>query len=133
VSIAILYGATAIVFFGLDALGLRFIVKPVFDTHVGELFADPMRLGPAAVFYLGYVAGVLWFVSYPALRSGTALDAALNGAVLGLMCYATYEFSNYATLEAWSLEQVVIDCTWGTVLTGVSAWAGVVVTRALSS
>lgn len=120
-----LYLITAVVFFGLDMIGIRWIVRPVFERHIGDLFASPLRLGPAAVFYLFYVGGLLWFVSLPALREAAPLQALVFGMLFGALCYGTYEFTNYATLARWSLEQVVTDLLWGTVLTGVSAWAGV--------
>ena len=127
----ILYFITVFVFLASDAIGLRFLVKPVFDRHVDHLFADPFRTGPAVVFYLAYVAGILWFVSLPALRSGDPLHALTSGAMLGLMAYGTYEFTNYATLRDWSLEQVFVDTIWGGVLTGFSAWAGVYIVRSI--
>jgi len=120
-----LYLITAAVFLLLDLVGLKYLVKPVFERHVGHLFADPFRLGAAALFYLGYVAGLLWFVSVPALRQPDPFAALIGGALLGLLAYGTYEFTNYATLKDWSLEQVVVDTIWGGFLTGVSAWAGV--------
>lgn len=123
--VVLLYAATAVVFFGLDMLGIRFIVRPVFDQHVGHLLASPLRLGPAAVFYLFYVAGLLLFVSLPALRAGAPVQALVMGAVLGAMCYGTYEMTNLATLAEWSWQQVIVDGLWGTFLTGFSAWAGV--------
>ena len=123
----ILYAVTAAVFFGLDMLGIRFLIRPVFERHVGELLATPLRLGPAAVFYLVYVAGILWFVSLPAVKAGAPLQALGAGMVLGLLCYGTYEMTNYATLAAWSWQQVAVDGLWGTLLTGVAAWAGVAV------
>ncbi|MCO6384115.1 MAG: DUF2177 family protein [Vannielia sp.] len=120
-----LYAITATVFLAGDALGLKFLIKPVFDRHVGHLLASPLRLGPAAAFYLAYVAGVLWFVSLPAMRTGDPMAALINGALIGLLAYGTYEFTNYATLRDWSVQQVVADTLWGGFLTGVSAWAGV--------
>ena len=123
--IATLYSVTLVVFLGLDMIGIRYLVYPVFARHVGDLLASPMRLLPAAIFYLFYVAGVLWFVSLPALKDSAPLQALLWGALLGAMCYGTNEFTNYATLGRWSLEQVVVDGLWGTFLTGFAAWAGV--------
>lgn len=124
---ALLYLITVIVFLGLDVLGIRFLIRPVFERHVGHLLAEPLRLGPAALFYLVYVAGLLWMVSLPALKSGAPLQALVGGMVLGLLCYGTYEMTNYATLSDWTLEQVVIDGLWGTFLTGFAAWAGVAI------
>ena len=83
------------------------------------------------LFYLGYVAGILWFVSVPALRAGDPVAALVGGIALGLLAYGTYEFTNYATLRDWSMEQVAIDTIWGGALTGFSAWAGVMIVRAL--
>ena len=127
----ILYLSTAVIFLAADAIGLRLLIKPVFERHVGHLFADPFRVLPAALFYLGYVAGLLWFVSLPALRTGDPVSALIGGVALGVLAYGTYEFTNYATLRDWSVQQVAIDTTWGGVLTGLSAWAGVVITRAI--
>lgn len=122
---ALLYVVTAVVFLGVDTIGIRYLIRPVFERHVGHLLADPLRLGPAALFYLAYVAGILWFVSIPALKTGAPMQALLGGMILGLMCYGTYEMTNYATLADWSWRQVVIDGLWGTALTGFAAWAGV--------
>ncbi|SDW61739.1 DUF2177 family protein [Litoreibacter albidus] len=130
--IALLYLATVVVFFAWDAVGLRHIVKPVFDRHVEHLYADPFRVFPAFLFYMGYVGGVLWFVSIPAMRAGDPVGALLNGAALGLFAYGTYEFTNYATLRDWSMQQVAVDTIWGGILTGVSAWAGVMIVRAVA-
>ncbi|PZX13340.1 DUF2177 family protein [Celeribacter halophilus] len=129
--ILILYAVTAIIFFTVDAIGLRVLIKPVFERHIEHLFVDPFRGLPAALFYMGYVAGLLWFVSVPAYRSGDPMAALVGGVLLGLMAYGTYEFTNYATLRDWSMEQVVVDTLWGGVLTGLSAWAGVMLVRVL--
>lgn len=125
-----LYGITAVIFLGLDMIGIRTIIRPVFDRHVAHLLADPLRIGPAAIFYLGYVAGLLWLVSWPALKAEAPLQALVGGMVLGFLCYGTYEMTNYATLADWSLEQVIVDTVWGTFLTGFAAWAGVAILTA---
>ncbi|EDM69638.1 hypothetical protein RAZWK3B_12097 [Roseobacter sp. AzwK-3b] len=127
----LLYLVTAGVFLILDAIMLSTVMKPLFESHIGDLMADELRLGPAALFYLVYVAGVLWFVSLPALRADAPGTALLTGAALGALAYGTYEFTNLATLRGWSWRMVIVDVTWGAVLTGVSAWAGVMVARAL--
>lgn len=123
--IIVLYAITVTVFLGLDAIGINFLVRPVFERHVGHLLSSPLRWGPAAMFYMVYVAGLLWFVSLPALANNAPLQALVGGMVLGFLCYGTYEMTNYATLRDWSLQQVAVDLTWGTVLTGFSAWLGV--------
>lgn len=129
----ILYLATALVFLVLDALMLNLVLAPMFRAQLGETMLDSPRLGPAVVFYLFYIAGVLWLVSLPALRDGVPVQALINGAILGAVAYGTYEFTNFATLRGWSWQMVITDVIWGAVLTGVSAWAGVMAARAWAS
>ena len=127
-----LYLVTAVIFFGLDFLGLRYLVKPVFERHAGELLADSVRIGPAFAFYAAYVAGLVYLVSLPALRAGQPSMALLNGAVVGALAYGTYEFTNFATLKHWSWQMVATDLAWGTALTAVSASLGVLAVSRLS-
>ncbi|PJE31912.1 Uncharacterized membrane protein [Pseudooceanicola antarcticus] len=126
-----LYLVTAVVFLGLDAVMLKLVMRPLFEIRLGDQLLDDPRLLPAAVFYMFYVAGVIWFVSLPALEDGRPLQALLNGALIGAMAYGTYEITNYAVLKAWSPTMVAVDLTWGIVLTGTSALVGVLVTRGL--
>ena len=84
------------------------------------------------LFYLGYIAGLLWFVSAPALRANDPVAALIGGVLLGLMAYGTYEFTNYTTLRDWSPQQVFADTLWGGALTGFAAWAGLMMTRWLA-
>lgn len=129
--IVILYLSTALVFLSIDVIGLKTLIRPVFERYVGDLLVESFRFGPAMVFYLFYIGAVLWFVSVPALKDNAPGQALLGGALLGAMAYGTYEFTNYATLRAWHWQMVAIDLTWGIFLTGFSAWAGVMITRAL--
>lgn len=126
----VLYASTAAVFLILDAIMLALVMKPLFTRHIGHLMAEPIRLAPAAVFYLFYVAGLCYLVSWPALATGAAV--VIPAAILGAMAYGTYEFTNYAIMKDWHWTMVATDTVWGAVLTAVSAWAGVAITRALA-
>lgn len=127
--LALLYLSTAATFLVLDALMLKTVIGPTFQRHLGGILLDEFRLGPAVAFYLMYVAGLLWFVSIPALRADLPVQALIGGAILGAMAYGTYEFTNLATLRDWSWSMVALDLTWGSVLTAVSAFVGVSVAR----
>ena len=126
-----LYLTTSVVFLALDIVMLKRVLYPLFSSNLGDWLLEDPRMGPAAVFYLFYVGGVLFFASWPAFNSGNPTQALMAGALLGVLAYGTYEFTNFATLRAWSPTMVMIDVVWGAVLTGVSAWAGVVITRAV--
>lgn len=128
--IAILYISTTVIFLALDAVMLNLHMQPLFQRHLGAALLDSPRLGPAALFYLAYIAGLLYLVSYPALKTGSAI--LIPAAILGAMAYGTYEFTSYAIMKDWSVEMLATDLIWGTVLTALSAWAGVSITRALT-
>ena len=125
----LLYTVTAIVFLALDVVMLKKVMYPLFSSNIGPMMLEDLRMGPAAVFYLFYVVGVVWFVSIPALNVGSIAQAFFAGAVLGALAYGTYEFTNFATLKGWTAQMVMVDVIWGAVLTGTSAAVGVAVTK----
>jgi uncharacterized membrane protein len=122
-----LYLTTAAVFLILDALMLSFVMKPLFTRHIGPLMAEPIRVAPAALFYLAYVAGLVYLVSIPAIKAGSPII--LPALIIGLMAYGTYEFTSWSIMKDWHWQMVATDVTWGAFLTAFSAWAGVTITR----
>lgn len=122
-----LYAITAVIFLALDAVMLTTVMRPLFARHIGEQLLDTIRIVPAALFYLAYIAGLTYLISYPAMKSGAPVF--LPAAILGAMAYGTYEFTSYAVMKGWHPSMVATDLIWGTVLTGFSAWAGVAITR----
>ena len=128
--IFILYAVTAVIFLALDAVMLSLHMRPLFERALGDQLLADIRIVPAALFYLAYVAGLIYLVSFPALKTGAPII--VPAAVIGAMAYGTYEFTSYAIMKSWSPVLVLTDVTWGTVLTAFSAWAGVAITRALT-
>jgi uncharacterized membrane protein len=102
-------------------------MQPLFQRHIGDHLISPIRLAPAALFYAAYIAGLLYLVSLPALKTGSPII--LPAAVIGAMAYGTYEFTSYAIMKGWHPTMVATDLVWGTCLTAFSAWGGVALTR----
>ncbi len=123
------YLVTAVIFLFIDFLWLGYIAKSFYFSRLGDLLADKPNLAVAAVFYAVYVIGVVIFAVGPALQSGTWKTALIYGALFGFFCYATYDFTNLATLKDWPVSVAIVDVIWGTVLTGVSALLGYVIVR----
>ncbi len=70
-----------------------------------------------SAMFLGHAAKVSIWVF--ALSSATSLSQAfLNGALLGLLMYAFYDFTNLATLKDYPWSLTIIDIIWGTLLVG---------------
>jgi uncharacterized membrane protein len=130
-TVLILYVATVVIFLTLDVLMLTLVMSPLFKSHIADLMLSEPRLLPAAVFYLAYLAGLVYLISLPGLRHGAPI--VIPAAVIGAMAYGTYEFTSYSIMKGWHPTMVAMDLTWGTVLTAFSAWAGVAITRALTA
>ena len=75
------------------------------------------------MFYALYIAAIVWF-AVRAGHSGGIGAAMLNGALLGAICYATYDLTNQATLKVWPLHITLIDIAWGAFATAVAAGVG---------
>ena len=118
---AVLYLATLFVLIPLDFLFLGVVAKDFFTSQVGNMLGE-IKLVPAALFYLVYVAGVLIFVS--GSPSATWQHTLLFGALFGLFCYATFDLTSLALLKNWSWAVAVVDVTWGAVVTAVASTAG---------
>jgi len=126
------YIATLIVFFGLDFLWLGVVARSFYSSQLGSLMRDNINFVASAGFYLAYVAGIVFFAVAPALAEGSWGRAAVNGALLGLLAYGTYDMTNIATLKDWPVTMSIVDMGWGGLLTCISAVAGFLMTRALS-
>jgi uncharacterized membrane protein len=68
-------------------------------------------------------------VIIPAIEKQSAIRALLLGAIFGLITYATYDLTNYATLKGFPLNVVIIDLIWGTFLTATVSLAGYYITK----
>lgn len=115
-----LYLLTAVVFFAIDMVWIGGLAKDFYKNHIGFLMGK-VNWVAASLFYSLYIAGILYFAVLPHLTTGTWSTFVLNGALLGLLCYATYDLTNMATLKNWPWRMVWIDIVWGMVLTGSTA------------
>ena len=106
-------------FFALDMVWLGLISKNYYKQKLGFILSDNPNWAAAVVFYLVYIGGILFFAVNPSLKEARWQTAVLNGALLGALCYATYDLTNMATIAKWPIEIVIIDIIWGMVLTGI--------------
>jgi len=131
-SFVVVYLVTFVLFLAVDYVGLSYLIKPLFVRDIGPLMLDEFRVLPAFLFYAFLIFVVMWFVGWPALSEGRSLAWVFGSAALiGAASYGTYEFTNYAILRDWTPTLVAVDVTWGTVVTGATAAAGVAITRAV--
>jgi uncharacterized membrane protein len=125
------YIATAVVFMAMDATWLTLTGARLYKPVLGSMLTDKVDVGAAVAFYAIYMLGLTIFAVRPALVSRQARTAALYGALLGLVSYATYDLTNQATLRLWSVKITVFDLAWGVTVSAVASTCGYFAARAL--
>lgn len=126
--IAIAYVTTAVAFLLLDAVWLGAMADRLYRPAIGHLMAERFALAPAAMFYVLYIGGIVFFAIAPALEARRPVLTALgHGALLGLLAYATFDLTNQAVLKDWPWHVTLADLAWGSFVTAVAAAAGAAV------
>ncbi|MDP3257802.1 MAG: DUF2177 family protein [Bosea sp. (in: a-proteobacteria)] len=121
-----------LVFGVIDVIWLSVMAGRLYRPTLGEVLLDRIRWAPALLFYFAFPAGLIHFGLMSALQAGSAMAAFVNGGLLGLLAYGTYDLTNYATLRRWTLTITIADLVYGTVVAGIStlaAFAGVLTMR----
>jgi uncharacterized membrane protein len=111
-----LYGLAFVVFFAIDLLWLGIVAKNLYQKQIGHLLKADVNWVAAIVFYLLFIAGLVFFVLLPNAVDSTIWKVIFTGAVFGFITYATYDLTNLATLKDWPLQITLIDLAWGTFL-----------------
>jgi len=107
------------IFLLIDAIWLGLIAKGFYSKHIGALMKSDVSWLSAGIFYLIFIAGLVFFVIQPNLSDKSMLAVILSGLFFGLVTYATYDLTNYATLKDWPLVVVVVDLLWGAIISAV--------------
>jgi uncharacterized membrane protein len=125
---------TILVVFGIfDAIWLSQMAAVLYRPMLGDLMVSEVRIAPAAIFYLFFPVGLVVFAVMPAVRDGSLLSAFALGALLGALCYATYDLTNYATLKNWTWQVTLIDIAYGAIVSGTCAVMAFLAVNALQA
>ena len=114
----------------LDFLWLRFGARTLYESEMPGMLLDKPNAVPAALFYVLYVVGVVYFVVSPAVDKASWAQALIGGALFGLVAYATYGLTNLAVFKGFTAKAVAIDLAWGTFLTAMTAVGAYFIVRA---
>jgi len=112
------YGVAFVAFIVIDLVWLGFVANNLYKKYLGFIMRPNPNWTVAIIFYLLYLAGLVYFVIHPALQKESWKYALFAGMFFGLITYATYYFTNLATLKDWPFLITVIDLIWGTTLGG---------------
>jgi uncharacterized membrane protein len=120
---------SAIVMLVFDYLYLTNVAGPIFTKQVLDIQKSPMKINmkAAGFTYLIMLIGVLT-LSIPRVREDSVLkDSLIYGALLGLVMYGVFDFTNMAIFKDYKLDVAIKDTLWGvfliSVVTYVGSWA----------
>lgn len=106
----------------LDGAWLGVVAKGFYRKHLGFLMADTPNLKVALLFYVVFALAALVLIVSPALAQGWGVGKVfLYGAILGLVIYGGYDFTNQAIIKDWPVVITVADLAWGTVMSALAA------------
>jgi uncharacterized membrane protein len=117
------YIIALVVFTVIDLVWLLVISKKLYKDKIGHLMADKVNMPAAIIFYLLFIAALVFFVISPATSKASVLYALGAGAFFGLVAYGTYDLTNLATLRGWPVSLTIIDLVWGSFVSGATCAA----------
>ena len=108
------YLLTAIIFVVLDGLYLN-LIKDYFNKQIkaiqgSDIKADFIAVG---ITYIFLIFGINYFI----IKNNRSVK---DAALLGLVIYAVYEFTNLSLFKNWTYLTAFIDTIWGAVLFGLT-------------
>ena len=108
------YLLSAIVFVVLDGFYLN-LTKDYFNKQVKSIQGSDIKANFVAIgiTYIFLIYGLNYFIIQ---KNRSVKDAAL----LGLVIYGVYEFTNLSIFTNWSVLSTIIDTTWGAVVFGLT-------------
>ena len=101
---------TALIFVILDGIYLN-LIRTYFNKQIKAVQGSDIKADfvAAAITYIFLIFGLNYFILS---QNRSVKDAAL----LGLVIYAVYEFTNKALLKNWTYKTAVMDTVWGATL-----------------
>ncbi len=112
-----MYATAVVSFLALDSVWLGVIAPKFYKKHIGTLMAKNPNFVAAGLFYLLFIAGLVFFVIQPAVADKSWTVALYRGAFFGLVTYATFDLTSQAVLKDWPWLVTGVDLLWGTFVT----------------
>jgi uncharacterized membrane protein len=120
--LSLVYAVTLPIFFAIDLVWLGVVARDFYRRQLGHLLSPNINWPAAILFYVVFIAGIVFFAVKPALETGSSARALASGAFLGFLAYATYDLTNQATIRDWPVLVTLVDLAWGTALSGAVAF-----------
>ena len=108
-----LFSVSLFTFLILDAIWLGLIARNFYAKYLAVYLTDNVIWLSAIIFYLIFNIGLLIFVILPSIEKNSYTTLILYSLLYGLVTYATYDLTNYATIKDWPFAVTIVDIIWG--------------------
>ena len=108
-----IYGVALVAFLVIDLIWIGLFANNFYRNRLGYILADSPNLIAAVIFYLMFIAGLIYFAVRPGLSSNGYLSGIFKSALYGLITYGTYDLTNLALIENWPVSVTIVDMLWG--------------------
>ena len=113
-----IYISTLIIFLWIDAIWLVFIARNFYSKNIWFLLSDKPNLIAAIIFYFLYIFWLYHLVLKNWINNSLK-ELVINWALFWVVCYATYDLTNLATIKDWPIKLTIVDIIWWWFLTAV--------------
>lgn len=110
-----------LIFILIDSIWLGFIARNLYRKQIGFILKEKFDMKVALIFYLFFIAGLVFFVLNTAIINQSWQYALFAGLFYGFITYATYDITNLATIKDWPVMLTVIDIIWGSFICGATS------------
>lgn len=100
----------------IDMVWIGFFANSFYRERLGYLLSETPNILAAAVFYLIFNAGLVFFAVRPGLKTNKILPGILKSALYGLITYGTYDLTNLALIKDWPISVTIVDMIWGVLI-----------------
>lgn len=110
------YLLSAIILVLLDGVYLS-MIKNLYDKQIQSIQGSAMQINLVAslITYIFLIFGLNYFIIR---KHKSPIDA----AILGLVIYGVYEFTNLSILKKWTVFISLLDTAWGSILFGLTTF-----------
>lgn len=125
------FAIALVVLLVLDGVWLGLVMKDFYRRSLAPIarMADG-GLDPiwpiAALVYPIIALGLAVFVLG---RATSSTNAAVLGALFGIIAFSVYDLTNHATLREWRAVMTLVDITWGGVSCGTASYVAASLSR----
>jgi uncharacterized membrane protein len=97
----------------IDLAWVGGIAKNYYKGQLGAMLTSSPVWWAIVLFYLMYVAGLVYFVIAPGVGQHALMRTVFSGAFFGLIAYGTYDLTNLALTANWPVLMSFVDMAWG--------------------